>query len=281
LADPVSMKVSEHPSLKSLNTIGVDARASLLLEIDSEEDLLSLPTYHAARDLMLGGGSNVLFVGDVPGVVFLNRLAGREVVREDGEGALVEVGAGENWHRFVGWCVDKGFSGVENLALIPGLAGAAPIQNIGAYGVELASVLDSVTAWEWQSSTWVVLDCQQCRFAYRDSLFKSAEPGRYFITSIRLELSKRFEAQVTYPGLAEELLRANVQQPTLAEVYAAVIRLRQAKLPDPAVQGNAGSFFKNPVVGLDRLDTLRQQFPARNRQGNLGKDFCRLDDRAV
>ena len=256
------MKVTEGASLAAMNTFGVAARAGLVLEIENEEEVLSLPPFKPARDMILGGGSNVLFVSDVPGTVFLNRIAGIEVVAEDDQGSLIEVGAGENWHSFVGWCVGQGLSGVENLALIPGLAGAAPIQNIGAYGVELASVLDSVTAWDMQTATWAVLNREQCRFGYRDSLFKSAQPGRYLITSICLKLHKGFSAQLAYPGLAEEISRANARRPSMAEVYQAVIRLRQARLPDPAVQGNAGSFFKNPVISCECLDSLRSRFQA-------------------
>ncbi len=256
------MKATERPSLLALNTFAVDAHAALLLEVETEEEVLSLPVFDPARDFILGGGSNVLFVSDVPGTVMLNRIGGIEVVEEDKEQALIEVGAGEHWHGLVSWSIRRGLSGLENLALIPGLAGAAPIQNIGAYGVELTSVLDCVTAWDWHTATWVVLNNEQCGFNYRDSQFKSAQAGRFFITSIRLRLQKQFHAQLEYAGLREELLDAGISQPTSADVFAAVIRLRQRKLPDPSRQGNAGSFFKNPVVSHTQLDTLRGQVPA-------------------
>lgn len=256
------MKVAEHPALLGMNTFGVSARAGLLIEVESEEDVLLLPAFDRTRDFVLGGGSNVLFVEDVPGTVFMNRIRGIEVIDEDKEQALVEAGAGENWHELVSWCLRRHLHGLENLALIPGMAGAAPIQNIGAYGVELASVLDAVTAWDWQSSTWTVLDVEQCGFSYRDSIFKTPDEGRYFITSIRLRLTKQFRAQLNYSELKTELDRAGVSHPLAADVFAAVIRLRRRKLPDPSVQGNAGSFFKNPVVSLDQLEFLRQRHPA-------------------
>ena len=255
------MNVLEHPSLFDLNTFGVDARASLLLEVNDEEDVLSLPVFDPARDFVLGGGSNVLFVGDVPGTVLLNRIQGIDVIEEDQDSALIEVGAGEDWHELVNWCLQRQFHGLENLALIPGLAGAAPIQNIGAYGVELASVLEAVTAWDWNRPGWAVLDRNQCKFGYRDSVFKSAGAGRYFITSVRLRLTKRFSAQLGYEDLGAELKRAGIDHPAPADVVSAVVGLRRRKLPDPAVHGNAGSFFKNPLVSLEHLEGLRHRFP--------------------
>lgn len=256
------MKVVEHPSLLALNTFGVDAHAGLLVEVENEEDVLAVPGFDPARDFVLGGGSNVLFVSDVPGTVVLNRISGIEVVAQDEQQALVEVGAGEVWHGLVTWSLRQGLYGLENLALIPGLAGAAPLQNIGAYSVELASVLHSVTAWDWQTASWVVLDQEQCGLRYRDSVFKSTQAGRYFITAIKLRLQKQFSACLQYADLAQELHGAGIRQPTPADVCAAVIRLRQRKLPDPAGAGNAGSFFKNPLLGQDRFEILRGEFPS-------------------
>ena len=255
------MKVVEHPSLQRLNTFGVQASAAILLEIESEEDILSLPAFDARRDLVLGGGSNVLFVSDVPGTVLLNRIGGIDVTRQDDQHAWVEVGAGENWHDFVTWSVNHGLSGIENLALIPGQCGAAPIQNIGAYGVELASVLQCVTAWDFHASRWSVLDASDCQFSYRDSLFKSGSAGRYLISSIHLRLNRHFTPQLDYAGLREELQSAHPEKLGPMDVYSAVIRLRRRKLPDPGVEGNAGSFFKNPVVPMDQLDHLLRHWP--------------------
>ncbi len=255
------MKVIEAASLEALNTFGVQARAALQFDIESEEDILALPAFDPARDLLLGGGSNVLLLSDVPGNVFCNRIKGRQIVDGNGRHATVEVGAGEPWHEFVRWTLDYGLCGLENLSLIPGLAGAAPIQNIGAYGVELASVLESVTAWDWQAGNWRVFDREECRFAYRDSRFKSDEPDRYLITSLRLALSKAFAPQLTYPGLLEELGSVSTNELTAKRVSDAVVRIRQRKLPDPAVQGNAGSFFKNPIIDPGMADHLRGEHP--------------------
>jgi len=256
------MKVAENQPLDRLNTFGVSARAGLIVTIETEEDLLSTPGFDPARDFALGGGSNVLFVTDVPGTVYLVRLRGIEILEEDHDGVLLEVGAGENWHELVTWAVARGFSGIENLALIPGLAGAAPMQNIGAYGVELSSVLDSVTAWDWHTASWVVLSRQQCLLGYRDSVFKSAQADRYLITSLRMGLKKQFTPQVDYSGLAPELQQLATRDIGLADVYNAVIRLRQKKLPDPAVTGNAGSFFKNPLIPASLHKQLIDLYPA-------------------
>ena len=160
------MKVRENPSLRNLNTFGLDATAGLLLEIENEEDLLNAPALDPARDLVLGGGSNVVLVDNVPGTVFLNRIRGIAVVGEDGDTRLIEAGAGENWHGLVEWSLAQGLSGLENLSLIPGSTGAAPIQNIGAYGVELESVLDTVTCWDWRDGRWVVFDRDDCRYQH-------------------------------------------------------------------------------------------------------------------
>jgi UDP-N-acetylmuramate dehydrogenase len=254
------MKVTEHPSLRTFNTFGVVASAGLLIALENEEELLPLPAFDPDRDLILGGGSNVLFVSDVPGTVFHNRISGRDIVKTDDDHAWIEAGAGENWHALVRWTLENGLSGLENLSLIPGLAGAAPIQNIGAYGVELAAVLQSVTAWDLSRSTWVIFSQQECQLAYRDSRFKSGEAGRFLITSIRLRLDRRFRPQLEYTGLGQELSRAGIKNPSAIEVSDAVIRLRLRKLPDPSTSGNAGSFFKNPVVGRDQGQNLLERF---------------------
>ena len=255
------MKVQESPSLKSFNSFGVSASAKLLLTLESEEDLLSLPVFDRQKDLILGAGSNVLIVSDVPGTVFLNRILGKNIINEHDGCVQLEVGAGENWHQLVRWSIDQGLSGLENLSLIPGLAGAAPIQNIGAYGVELSSVLERVTAWDWKKCMWNTFNRNECRFGYRDSRFKSVERDRYLVTSIRLRLNRRFRPQLDYAGLSDALSSAGIDQPNAKQVSDAVIRIRRQKLPDPAVTGNAGSFFKNPVLSRDQAETLRSRFP--------------------
>ncbi len=254
------MKTLEHPSLKSLNTFGIDATAALLLTIETEEDILSLPAFDPRKDFMLGAGSNVLFVSDVPGTVFLNRISGKIIIAEHDDQTQIEVGAGENWHQLVRWSLDQGLSGLENLSLIPGSTGAAPIQNIGAYGVELSSVLEQVTAWDWQQSARVTFNRDECRFGYRDSVFKSRQTDRYLISSIRLRLDRRFRPQLEYKGLRKALSSEGIDRPDPMQVSDAVIRIRQQKLPDPAVTGNAGSFFKNPVVSMDEAEWLCSRF---------------------
>jgi UDP-N-acetylmuramate dehydrogenase len=255
------MKVVERASLKDMNSFGLEAAAGLLLTIESEEDVLSLPSFDPARDLVLGEGSNVILATDVPGTVYLNRIGGREIVDRTHDHALVEIGAGENWHELVRWSLQRGLSGLENLSLIPGLAGAAPIQNIGAYGVELGDVLERVTAWDWHRAAWVSLDRAACHLAYRDSLFKSTRPDRYLITSIRLKLDCRFRPQIDYAGLRQELPAVGLAALSAHEVSDAVCRLRRRKLPDPSVTGNAGSFFKNPLVSAELAADLAARFP--------------------
>lgn len=256
------MKVRPNPSLKGLNTFGIPASAGLGIEIETEEDLLTIPSFNPSRDLVLGGGSNIVLVDDIPGTVFLNRIGGIDRVGDDGDTCLVEVGAGESWHGLVQWTLDNNLGGLENLSLIPGCAGAAPIQNIGAYGVELESVLQRVTCWDWQTSSWCSFAREDCRFSYRESRFKSTDRGRYLITSIRLRLSRNFEPQLSYTGLHEELQRSGVHNPSARDISEAVIRLRQSKLPDPQTLGNAGSFFKNPVVLADTAEALKSRYAA-------------------
>jgi len=255
------MKVFERPSLGTLHSFGVDASAQLLIVIESEEDLLSLPPFDPARDFVLGGGSNVVFVTDVPGTVFHNRILGRGITENTAEHALLEAGAGENWHDLVRWSLDQGLSGLENLSLIPGQAGAAPIQNIGAYGVELSSVLQGVTAWDWQRCAWTHFERAECRLSYRDSLFKGEAADRYLITSIQLRLDRVFRPHIDYAGLRETLEASCGGNVSARDVSDAVIRLRRRKLPDPAVNGNAGSFFKNPQVGLEQAEALVAKHP--------------------
>lgn len=257
------MKRTPDASLKHLNSFSVEARAGQLLELETEADIQGFLADHrfdATTDLILGGGSNVLFAGDVEGSVILNRVRGKKIIEFSSEEVLVEACAGENWHQLVLWCLDQGLSGIENLSLIPGLTGAAPIQNIGAYGVELADVLHSVQTLDLHSGEARDFKCRECHFAYRDSRFKSADAGKYLITGIRLSLQRQFIPKLTYKGLAEELSSMGIKTPTARQVSEAVIRIRQRKLPDPQITGNAGSFFKNPVVSLLEAKALEKEF---------------------
>ena len=258
------MKRILNASLKHLNSFSVEARAGRLLELESEEDLQTLISEHSfdvTSDLILGGGSNIVFAGDVEGTVILNRVTGKTIVEDMDDEVVVEASAGENWHQLVLWCLDHGLSGIENLSLIPGLVGAAPMQNIGAYGVELADVLDSVLTLELKNGVPREFKQKDCHFTYRNSRFKSADAGKYLITGIRLRLQRVFKPKLAYRGLGEELLAMGVDSPTARQLSDAVIRIRQRKLPDPKSFGNAGSFFKNPVVSRIEAESLTKEHP--------------------
>jgi len=257
------MKQTDNASLKHLNSFSVEARAARLLVLETEHDLQAFVDRHQfdpQRDLILGGGSNVLFAGDVEGSVILNRVTGRKIIADSEDQVLVEACGGENWHQLVLWCLEQGLSGIENLSLIPGLAGAAPIQNIGAYGVELSDVLDSLQALDLKTGEFREFDRENCQFAYRDSRFKSVDAGRYLITRIRLNLHRSFTPKLAYAGLGEELQSMGIESATAKQVSDAVIRIRQRKLPDPVLDPNAGSFFKNPIVESTVADLLKRDF---------------------
>lgn len=258
------MKRSFNASLKPFNSFAIEARAGQLLVLENDADLQMFASefsFDPESDLVLGGGSNILFAGDVEGAVILNRVPGKQIVEDSGDTVLVEACAGEDWHALVKWSLDQGLSGLENLSLIPGLAGAAPIQNIGAYGVELSDVLDSVRVLDLLHGCVREFGRDDCQLAYRDSRFKTADIDRYLVTHIRLCLRRDFKANLEYPELREELADMDVQTLTAKQVSAAVIRLRRRKLPDPSVLGNAGSFFKNPVVERALAHSLKQEFP--------------------
>lgn len=258
------MKQAHNASLKKLNSFSVDARCGQLLTLEQSQDLETLVSdqlFDPKTDIILGGGSNVLFASDIPGRVVLNRITGKRIVSDTGADVLIEASGGENWHQLVMWSLEQGLSGIENLSLIPGLTGAAPMQNIGAYGVELADVLDSVQVLELATGDKREFAHDECQFAYRDSRFKTADAGRFLITGIRLRLQRNFEPKLDYSGVRDELEVMAVGKPTARQVSDAVIRLRQRKLPDPAVIGNAGSFFKNPVIQRSKAEALEKQFP--------------------
>ena len=257
------MKRSQHASLKHLNSFSVEASADQILELESEQDLLELATEHhydPTTDLVLGGGSNILLATNVQGTVILNRVTGKRIVSETDNEVLVEVCGGENWHQLVLWTLEQGLSGIENLSLIPGLAGAAPMQNIGAYGVELSDVLESVRAIELETGELHQFNRSECKLSYRDSRFKSTDANRFLISHVVLRLQKQFVRKLAYAGLLEELSSMGVNKPTAKQVSEAVIRIRLRKLPNPEVTPNAGSFFKNPIVDRLTADALRKDF---------------------
>lgn len=254
--------LTENAPLATRNTLRVNARATLLAEIrDATKlpELLDFPAIRNGRLLVLGEGSNVLFTGDFDGTVLAMETRGVQV-ESDGDSARIAVAAGERWDDFVRWTLGHGYAGLENLILIPGTVGAAPIQNIGAYGCEVAEFVESVEAWDTREHCVVTLDHATCAFAYRDSLFKH-EPGRYIVTAVRFLLPRSRPLRTDYAGIDEELARMGVDKPAPFHVAEAVVHLRTRKLPDPSVIGNAGSFFKNPIVDATLADALKCEHP--------------------
>jgi UDP-N-acetylmuramate dehydrogenase len=249
-------------SLRERTTFRVPARAARLIEVTRSDALATLFSRdEVLRDeiLVLGGGSNVLFTRDWPGVVVSILTRGIEIVEDRGDASLVRCAAGENWNGFVHWSLAQGFAGLENLALIPGCVGAAPIQNIGAYGAEVREFIHAVEVFDRESRSTKRLSNAACAFAYRDSLFKR-QAGRYVIVSVDFLLARTHPLRLDYAGVHEELAALGVTTPDASAVARAIVCIRTRKLPDPAVVGNAGSFFKNPVVTQAQANTLRASF---------------------
>jgi UDP-N-acetylmuramate dehydrogenase len=251
-------------SLQHLNTFGLAARAEDLATIEHLEDLQRLHQSEAwkGRDLhILGGGSNVLLTQDLLGLVLLNRIQGRQEVYRNPQVVHIEFGGGENWHEAVLWAVAKGLGGLENMSLIPGTVGAAPIQNIGAYGVELKDRFVYLEAFDLESGKTQRFNRTDCQFGYRDSIFKGWAKGRYFITHVCLELDLNPTVNLRYGDIAATLDAWGIDQPNITDVSRAVIHIRQSKLPDPRVLGNCGSFFKNPVIPTAQFERLQERIP--------------------
>jgi UDP-N-acetylmuramate dehydrogenase len=253
----------KNASLRPYNTFGLDVNAGTLALINSTDDLDEVyqsGRFRGQKKLVLGGGSNVLFTRGFTGVVAKIEIKGVDVFSEEEEEVMIRVGAGENWHQFVLWCIEKGYGGVENLSLIPGTVGAAPMQNIGAYGVELKEVFHSLEAYEIESAKTVTFFKEDCKFGYRYSVFKGELKDKYVITSVTFKLSKNPTFNVSYGDLASMVSSISDGVPTLKTVSQAVINIRQSKLPDPIDIGNAGSFFKNPVIEKAHFEALEAQF---------------------
>lgn len=256
--------VKENFDLKDHNTMGVRANARYFASVTSANELRQLllqPEYKVLPKLMLGGGSNLLFVNDFEGLVIHLDIKGREVIEENEEEVLLKIGAGENWHETVMHAVENGWGGIENLSLIPGSVGAAPIQNIGAYGVELEEVFESLEAIDLETGISKTFDKQACNFGYRDSVFKNELKGKYIITHVTLKLQKEPELNTSYRALSEHLEERGISDPTIKDISETVIEIRQSKLPDPAEIGNTGSFFKNPVISAEAFKELQQEYP--------------------
>ena len=264
IAEGPGYTIVENASLQGRNTFRVAARASMLIDIRNADALDEVFAFDALRTqplLVLGEGSNILFAGDWPGIVVSMATRGITILEDAGDSALVRVAAGENWNDFVYWSLAHGFAGLENLVLIPGTVGAAPIQNIGAYGVEVGEFIEQVQVWDRVDRMRVSLAHADCAFAYRDSLFKRA-PERHLVLAVDFRLPRQRELHVDYAGIAEELATLGAGATTPARVAEAVARLRMRKLPNPALIGNAGSFFKNPLVAGEQAEALHTQHAA-------------------
>lgn len=254
--------ISENISLKPFNTFGIDVATKYFAAFSSTEELkVILDECKDIPVLVLGGGSNLLLTKDFDGLVLKNEIRGIEIVSETEDEVIVRSGAGEVWHDFVLYCISKGFSGVENLSLIPGSVGASPMQNIGAYGVEIKDVFEKLEAYEMATGEIHTYDNAACEFGYRESIFKRAVKGKYIITQVYYKLSKKHKLNTTYGAIESELQANGIGQPTIKDISNAVIAIRSSKLPDPKQIGNAGSFFKNPVVEKSVYDKILQAYP--------------------
>ncbi len=252
------MRFEEHKNLKTLNTFGLEVFSSYFIEINNAKELPLLfkdPIYSDNQKLILGGGSNILFTKDFKGLVIKNNIKGIEVNND-----IAKAGAGENWHEFVMFCINKGLGGIENLSLIPGCVGASPMQNIGAYGVEIKDVFHELTAFDLTNGTFKTFTKEECHFGYRESVFKHEYKDRYMITEVSFKLSKDHKLSTHYGAINDELKKMGIEKPSIKDVSNAVIAIRQSKLPDPKEIGNAGSFFKNPEVSAEKYNSLKKQF---------------------
>jgi UDP-N-acetylmuramate dehydrogenase len=255
--------LTENASLRDRNTLRVDARAAWLADVHDATAIPDLLDQTALRDtpmLLLGEGSNVLFTGDFGGAVVTMRTRGVEVLDDGDDAARIRVAAGEHWDGLVRWTLAHGHAGLENLILIPGSVGAAPMQNIGAYGVEVGEFIESVEAYDLQQRRHTIFRNSDCEFGYRDSIFKR-HPDCWLITAVTLRLPRKWSPRIEYSGVQDELRRMGIERPAPIHVADAVMALRTRKLPDPAVIGNAGSFFKNPLVPAAQAAALRAEHP--------------------
>ncbi len=266
------MIVEQNVPLQAHNSFGIVAKARMLVRVRSEADVqqvLAHPEYGSIPKFVLGGGSNIVLTGDVRPLVLKVEVPGRRLIEDGPRGQVVEAGAGENWHEFLTWTLDQGYPGLENLALIPGTVGASPVQNIGAYGVELQDRFESLDAIDLFSGKTFTLDAAQCAFGYRDSVFKHVAAkegdfglgGRAMILRVRFRLPKPWKPVLGYMDLERKMHETGIRQPTARQIYDWVCAIRSAKLPDPRVIGNAGSFFKNPTVTPEQCQDIIAREP--------------------
>ena len=255
------MEFHSNFSLKNYNTFGIDVKAKKFVSITSIEQLKEVLSIEN-EIFLLSGGSNMLLTKDIDKTVIHIDLKGITILEESNDQVVVEVYAGEDWHQFVLWCVNHGLGGIENLSLIPGNVGTCPIQNIGAYGVEVKDVIESVETIEIKSGKTKTFSNSECEFGYRNSIFKNTLKGKFVITKVRFKLTKvKHNLNTSYGAIESELSSNNIQNPTIKDISNAVIAIRQSKLPDPKEIGNSGSFFKNPVISKSHFDRLQEKYP--------------------
>lgn len=248
-------------SLKAMNTFGIDASAKRFAIIRDEKDIkIILDQYKDDSLFILGGGSNVLLTKDFDGLVIKNEIQGFNTIEDNKDYAIIESGAGEVWHEFVIKCINENLGGIENLSLIPGNVGASPMQNIGAYGVEIKDVFEYLDAYHIKDKKMQRFNAQECKFGYRESVFKNELKGQYIICRVAFKLTKKHDLKTSYGAIENELRSMNKINPSIKDVSDAVINIRQSKLPDPKQIGNAGSFFKNPIVSTELLNEIKSKY---------------------
>ena len=254
--------IEHNISLKPFNTFGFDLKAEHFIRFSSILGLSEILKEHAEKPLfILGGGSNILLTKNVEGLVLKNEIKGIKIIEDHEDFVIVESGAGEVWHEFVVHCINNGWAGIENLSLIPGSVGASPMQNIGAYGVEIKDVFTYLSALNIATGEMENFNAEQCKFGYRESVFKQALKGKYIICYVAIKLSKKAIKNTTYGAIEDELKKMGVSDPSIEDISKAVISIRQSKLPNPAEIGNAGSFFKNPIVSEQHVQKLQKIYP--------------------
>jgi UDP-N-acetylmuramate dehydrogenase len=257
------MLITDNISLKPYHSFASDEIAEYFTILSSKKDIEEIAFWSKQNNkptLIIGSGTNLLFTKNFTGIVAKMELMGIKKISESPSEVILEVGAGENWHYFVSYCIQKGWGGIENLSLIPGTVGASPIQNIGAYGVEVKDCIINVTAYDTKNENWVTLNNQACKFEYRSSLFKESN-GRYIISQVQFILQKQPTLKTDYGVIRDVLHDKNIKNPSLADVSNAIIQIRSDKLPDPKKIGNAGSFFKNPIISTESYEQLKLKFP--------------------
>lgn len=257
------MQLQNNVSLKPFNTFGIDVKAKTFVSVNSVAELQEvLKTFQNQSKLILGGGSNMLLIKDVDALVIHLNIKGIELLHQDTSHVVVKAFAGENWHEFVLWCLKNNYGGVENLSLIPGNIGAVPIQNIGAYGVEIKDVLESCEAMHIETGEIKSFSNKDCNFSYRESVFKQSLKNKYVIINVSFKLTKNLHhLKIGYGDIKTELEKQGVDIPKINDISQAVIRIRQSKLPDPKEIGNSGSFFKNPIISISKYQSLLKNFP--------------------